>query len=144
MPLISASFTVEASLLMAVILPVLIGILLAGFYVHDQAFLQGAVCEVSGMGSSMALYADRDARMWQTLNKRTGKSMLWARGLNQSCSASKTMSQALISATFRFPGMVAAFFGRDRQALEEGATRKVYHPADLIRTFQGARDLLGD
>ena len=34
-----ASFTIETTLLMSVILPVLIALLMAGFYVHDRAKL---------------------------------------------------------------------------------------------------------
>ena len=141
---VPASFTVEASLLMGIILPVLIGILLAGFYVHDQAYLQGIACEVSGMGSSMALYSDREAQMQQTMKKRTGRSVLWVRGINRNSSVSKTSSRASVSASFRFPAVAAVFFGRETQALESSAVRKIYHPADLIRTFKGARDLMDD
>ena len=53
-----ASFTVEASALMTIILPVLIVILLAGFYLHDSAYLQMTATELCAMGSNMKVYKE--------------------------------------------------------------------------------------
>ena len=53
-----ASFTVEAALLMTVILPVLIALLITGFYLHDRAFLQGVTTELCAMQSNLRMYED--------------------------------------------------------------------------------------
>ena len=44
------SFTVEASLLMAILIPLLVGMMYLGFYLHNRAFLPGAACELAQIG----------------------------------------------------------------------------------------------
>lgn len=46
---LKAQFTVEAALLMVIILPVLIGVLHAGFDLHDKVYLNGVNLERTSM-----------------------------------------------------------------------------------------------
>lgn len=39
------SYTVEAAMLMSILIPVFIGIIYLGFYLHDKALLEGAALE---------------------------------------------------------------------------------------------------
>ena len=52
---LAAVFTVEAALLMALILPVLLSLIYLGFLDHDRGVLQGAACEAASLADNSAL-----------------------------------------------------------------------------------------
>ena len=54
------SFTVEAALLMTVLLPVIVSLIYTAFFLHDRTLLQGAACEVAAMGSNLSEEKDID------------------------------------------------------------------------------------
>ena len=51
--LLRGSFTVEASLIMTILLPVLAAILYLGFCDHDRGILMGAACEITATADNM-------------------------------------------------------------------------------------------
>ena len=61
-----ASFTVEISLLMSILLPILMCLIYTGFYMHDRAFLEGAALEAACTAS---LYAGEEIQEEYTENR---------------------------------------------------------------------------
>ena len=137
-----ASFTVEASLLMTVILPVLIALIITGFYVHDQACLQGTACEAAALGSCLRMYDDRAGVLQATMQKRRGGILLWTKGAGGSAQAGRDASSASCSGQFPLPSLTAALLAGS--SLQVGASwqKALYQPARLIWKIKGVRYLL--
>jgi hypothetical protein len=131
-----ASFTVEASLLMTVILPVLLALLYYGFFLHDKGVLNGAAQQIT---------AQADLNQWKkTGNNRLGKQ---AKALEKmtgpskdvSSSVSVTEKQAKVQyqGTISLPGLLPSLFGKSKLSTGADADRLLLHPADLIRKIRG-------
>lgn len=71
---LSAVFTVEAALLMALILPVLLSLIYLGFLDHDRGVLQGAACEAAALADNSAPEA-RAERMAGGKSRRLPRSL---------------------------------------------------------------------
>ena len=140
---LDGSFTVELSLLMGLILPVLVAVLLTGFYLHDQGCLQGAACEVALMGGNLQLYEDRAGLMSGRCGKRA-QEVVWSRDTAGTGSAGKDEAAASFQGNFRIPGMTAALLNGGMAATGASWKHAIYHPADIIRTAKGAKYLLDE
>ena len=62
-----ASFTVEAAMLMCVILPVLLALLYLGMFLHDKGVLNGAAQEVAATAET---FADKESAIEKIYNGR--------------------------------------------------------------------------
>ena len=69
---LAAVFTVEAALLMALILPVLLSLIYLGFLDHDRGVLQGAACEAASLADNSAPDKARADKL-RTLTEEIGK-----------------------------------------------------------------------
>ena len=141
-PDVPGYFTVEASLLMLLIIPVLTALLLCGFYVHDNAFLQGAAEEITAMGSNLAAYESRDSLLQRTLRQRVSHTMVWTRSVRSSVSCSDTDVQAEAGGTFPVPGLAAQLFGVQNASAGGSADRHLIRPARIIWKIRGAEYLI--
>ncbi len=139
-----ASFTVEMSLLMTLILPALIALILIGFYVHDQNVMQGAAVEVTAMGSNLRQYEDRDGRLAELASSLCSHRLMWTRGASGSASAGSTSAQAAFSGSFPVPGLIARFVTGGSLTSGASCTRQLYRPTKLIRMARGVKFLLNE
>ena len=142
-----AQITVEAALLMTLIIPLLVGVLLAGFYVHDRAFLQAVCTEVSAAGSNLLLYDDRQQTLDAISKRRSKGSMMWTKNASVQHTADETVSDASSEGTFTVPGLVTDVFGLQLPAVRAEWKKNIYHPAELIWTVRSVKyvvDLLED
>ena len=138
-----ASFTVEAALLMAVILPVLIALLITGFYLHDRAFLQEVTTELCAMQSNLRMYEDSASRTERVRQHRLAHTALWAGDLNGECRSSKEQAAADMTGTFTLPGIIGALLS-SQSGIHAHWERRLYDPAPLIRNARAAKYLLDD
>ncbi len=133
---VKASFTVEAALLMTVILPVLLAIFYYGFYLHDHGVLNGAAQEIT---------ARADLNNWkESGNNRLGK---YAKKLEGRAGPSKDVSSSVqvsrdkasveYKGTMSLPGILPTLFGKSKLNTGAGAKRTLLYPADLIRKIRG-------
>lgn len=141
-PAVPASFTVEAALLAGIILPLLLTLMISGFYLHDLGYMQGTACEIRALGRSMQVYENRDAFMAETLARRLKKSLLWSKKERAGCSATQTRSAADLSASFRIPGFVSPWMGEGSLRLTAGGESAICRPADAIRKLKGVQTLI--
>lgn len=133
---IRASFTVEAAMLMTLILPALLALIYLGLYLHDRGVLNGAAQEVA---------AQADLNCWKDsgnvylsgsagkLADRTGPSGKAA----VSVSAGDKQVSVTYNASMTLPGLLPKLFGRS--VLDTGASvqRTLLKPADTIRIIRG-------
>ncbi len=138
------SFTVEASLLMTVILPVLLAVLLAGFWVHDTACMQGVSCELSAMTSNLQLYDDGYAFISRQAVQSGQNSCVWTQQVTPAVEMGKDNGSASLSGSFAaVPEWISRFFPVS-QEMNGSWARRIYHPADLIRTVRGIHAFIED
>lgn len=138
--LLKGSFTVEMTLLMSIILPILIALLISGFYVHDRAKLQAVSCELAARGSCLVLEKNANAKLSKTAGVLK-KGSMWTRNVQASVSCSEDEVFAMAQGTFPFPGYSAAFLGSNNSLCTGEWERKIYHPASLIRKVRGIEAL---
>ena len=137
----NAFITLEAALLMGVILPTLIALLIAGFYVHDKALLQAGAKELTALAGCMRLEDTKDARLEKELeNMRSGR-LVWGRSLQGHISAGEESAEASISGSFPVPGLIMRILSGGKLKLAAESSRKIWHPAGLIWKIRGVIEL---
>ena len=131
-----ASFTVEAALLMTVILPVLLAILYYGFYLHDRGVLNGAAQQIT---------AQADLNSWKKagnnkldkLAKKLEQYIGPSKNVSSSVSASQEKASIQYKASISLPGILPTLFGKNPLDTGASASRTILYPADLIRKIRG-------
>ena len=131
------SFTIEAALLMPLVLMILIGVLYLDFFVHDRAYLTAAAYEAAVSGSMEGdkkkgnIYekADIQGRMLG------GIGLLGGKNLSMQTNAGKT-----VKVTYRLE-VPAGFLGQ-KWKLEVSGKAKPLRPVGWIRKVKGTVDML--
>jgi hypothetical protein len=131
-----ASFTVEASFLMTIILPVLLALIYYGFFLHDKGVLNGV---------SQLITAQADLNNWKKgENNRLGKQAKHLEGMagpskniSSSVTVSEQKAEVHYQASLPLPGLLPSLFGKNPLDTGAGAQRTLLHPADLIRKIRG-------
>ncbi|MCR5160778.1 MAG: hypothetical protein K6C06_03310 [Lachnospiraceae bacterium] len=144
---LKGEFTAEAALLMAVILPVLAALLLAGFYIHDRTMMQGAACEIAAMGSNLRLYDDKEGALQERKNTLASQGSLWTEGIKGNCRVSEEAAAAEYTGSFPVPGITAGLLLRGKASMQASWNRKLYRHTDMIRIVRGIKyvvDLVED
>ena len=139
---VPAYLTVEATLLMGIILPVLTAVLIASFYVHDQACLQGSACEIASMGCNLAEYPDRAARLERLCSSLPRSRLLWSRSVQAQYTAGDDAVSGGCSGTFPVSSLIRSWWQGGPVQAGASWSRAVYHPADLIRKVRGVHELI--
>lgn len=130
------SYTIEAALLMGVILSVLVAVIYIGFWYHDKSFLQSAAYEVTCVAG---LQAENDSwNMSEAAGKLVKMRMLGTRNLQISCSKEEKKASVILQGNFQLPGMITAFFGKDRLTIRESCQMNVEKPSRKIQKVRGA------
>ena len=137
--LISAAFTVEAAMLMAVILPVLMAILTASFDLHDRALFQGAVSEALSMGGNLVLYEEERAALPGLIGSLMQDGTIRAEDLSAGVSADPDYVSASCSGTIDYPFFLEPFAPSGSRTISASGERTILHPASLIWKVRGIR-----
>lgn len=137
-----AQFTVEAAFLMVIILPILAGVLLAGFYLHDRTFLQGTAVEVSAMGSVLQTDGDAEEKLGKLLKRRLKGSMLWALEASGTAECGEKQVSVSCSGSFHVPEITEVYLGKADGELQKIRERRLYDAADLIWKVRSAKYLI--
>ena len=131
-----AGFTVEAALLMVVILPVLLAILYYGFYLHDKGVLNGAAQQITAQADLNSWKKSGNIRLGKqakVLESYTGAS----KNVSSSVSASQEKASVQYKASMSLPGFLLNLFGKGSLDTGASASRTILCPADLIRKIRG-------
>lgn len=131
------SFTIEAALLMPLLLMVLMGVLYLDFFVHDRAWLTSAACEAAVSGSmegykkngNMYEKADIQGRLLGSTGLPGGEN------LSMHTSVGKT-----VKVTYRME--VPAVFLGQKWKIEVSGRAKPLRPTGWIRKVKGTVDML--
>jgi len=128
---VKASFTVELTFLMIIILPVLFGIIYMGFYLHNNALMNNAAYEI-------AIYANLQEEEKRTQTMEAKKQEV----LNGKLIAAKDISgqieinDKLVVVTFtgfmETPGMILKILGYETLPLQGSAKLPIQNPGKTV------------
>lgn len=137
---LSGSYTIEASLLMGILLPLLVGIIYIGFFLHDRSFLQ---CSAHEAASYASLHTDDKNADIQTAAQRliTGRT-LGTQGISVNTAASTRQVQVTYKGTFLFPVPTIPFFGQSASIIQSGVTLNLERPSHRIQKIRGASKVI--
>lgn len=136
-PASSASFTLEAALLMTVILPVLLSMIYLGYLDHDRGVLQASASEISALADNSSPDKSRASKL-ENYSAALGKEAVLVPGeLTSSFSLNKDFVQVSYTGSIKIPGILLPFFGTDTLQRGRTSSRKLFHPADRIRKIRG-------
>lgn len=138
--MLSGSYTVEASLLMGILLPLLVGIIYMGFFLHDRSFLQCAAHEAASYGSLHA--DDNHTDIAAAAQKLTAGRALGIRSISTNAAASERQVQICYEGNFQLPGMTAPFFGQSGISVRSAVTLKSERPSRRIQKIRGASKVI--
>lgn len=134
---VSGSFTVEAALLMTIMIPVLTALIYGTFYVHDNGVMQGIACELAAMGSNLAWEKDRTGELEKRKKALISSRFTDTRQATVSVSAGKDRVTVSGSGEFYFPGLVMRLFAGSTRKIFKGWSRELLRPAEKIRKVRG-------
>lgn len=133
---VQASFTVEAAMLMCVILPVLLALLYLGMFLHDKGVLNGAAQEVAATADLNRFRNGGNARLARKADQladRTGASGK----AKSSVQVTDHEVSASYSASMKLPGLLPKLFGKGTLDTGADVTRILPDAADTIRKIRG-------
>ena len=122
------SLTVEAALLMAVVIPLLTALMYLGFYLHDKAWIKNAIREAAVCAS---VQTDADTGV-------NDKGVLWTKSLKADISVEKAQVTVKAEGSFLVPGLIAGYFADNRLILDDTVTKPV---TDAKKEIQKWRNL---
>ena len=131
-----ASFTVEAAMLMCVILPVLLALLYLGMFLHDKGVLNGAAQEVAATADLNRFRNGGNARLARKADQladRTGASGK----AKSSVQVTDHEVSASYSASMKLPGLLPKLFGKGTLNTGADVTRILPDAADTILKICG-------
>ncbi len=134
---LQGSFTVEAALLMTILLPVMVALIYASFFLHDRTLLQGAACEVAAMGSNLAEEKDIESRLNEIRKQLVSARLLGTENVHSTIALGEDNIEVSYQGKFSLPGLIENLFGSDSLNISRSWKRKQYHPADTIRKIRG-------
>ena len=94
------SFTVEAALLMTLILPLLVAVIYMGFYQHDKAWIAN-----KARTAAVEMVVDKDRK-----NNTDWSGVLASSRVSGMAKSNGKCAQVYVKGGFSFPGMAANFF----------------------------------
>lgn len=132
-----AVFTVEAAMLMMIILPVLLAMIYLGYLEHDRGVLQASASETAALADNSAPDPDRSSALKKRAAALGKEAVLATKDLESSFSLNKNFVQVTYSGTITVPGLLPQLFGSENLSSGRSCSRKLFHPADTIRKIRG-------
>lgn len=125
------SYTVEASLLMGILLSILVSVIYLGFWYHDRNFLQNAAYEAACTASLRA--DDENYQISGAARRLTEGRMLGTTGVSAECQNTEKAASVLYRGTFRIPGMIEAFFQEKQLEMKGSCEISTQRPSGRIQ-----------
>lgn len=135
------SYTVEAALLMTVILPLLAGIIYMSFYLHNVAAMQNAAYELAALAS---LQDDEEKRRQVAEERKReiiSQAFLGIEQIQVEVELGKEKVSARLYGIFHVPGMIMRFFCENQMELCADAVLTVSAPERTVMRLQRIKKL---
>lgn len=128
------SYTIELSLLMAVMIPLLVGIMYLGFFLHDRAFTQAAAYETAVYAG---LHADEEMDAAAAARELISGRMLGTGNVEAQAESSRKNIKVRYQGNMRIPGMLVSLFGSGFLTIRSEAAAEVEAPSGRIQKIRG-------
>ncbi len=124
---LKGSYTVEAALLMTLILPLLVGIIYMGYYLHDQAVMENGAWELTTLCLRQESGEERDEKEQEIRSRLLGTK-------NVSIQVNKESSHvtALLRGNLSVPGLAMRFLCRNSLPLEAEVRRRSVDAGEIV------------
>lgn len=133
------SCTVEAALLMTILLPLFIAVLYMGFFLHDRGFLQGAAFEAAAYASLHA--DDGEADAGGAAGRRITGRLLGTGNVGVQASAGERQVSISYSGNFSIPAPALPFLGGNHQ-IKADVTLSLERPSRRIQKIRGVTKVI--
>ena len=133
---VKGSYTIEAALLMGVILPFLVVVIYMGFFLHDRGFLQGAAHEAA-VYASLHIDDARDER--SAAQSLVAGRTLGVRSADVNMDVGEREVNVNYSGNFQAPGMFGGLLGH---TVHSGVTLSLERPSRRIQKIRGVAKII--
>lgn len=137
-----ASYTVEAAILMAIIVTVLAALMITAFYLHDCAVLQAESCEIVSAGSNAVTEKEQQKVTAELKKMITKDRLLGSQNISGQVNTGKNGVSAAWEGKYPVPGIVGKFILHGTLPVKASWNSEKIKPADTIRKFRGVKKLL--
>lgn len=118
------SFTVEASLLMTIFIPLIVSLIYLGFYLHDRACLQGAAYEIAGAGL-LCDSTEEAVRAMEAKRRELSRGMLFdKKAIQYKLEGNEKELRVCLYGEVQIPGIVSLLFPKSRLTIRGETSRK--------------------
>lgn len=137
--LVKGSCTVEAALLMGILLPLFVAVLYMGFFLHDRGFLQGAAFEAAAYASLHADDGEPDAG--GAAGRLIAGRLLGTGNVGVQAAVGERQVSISCSGTFSVPAPVLPFLGGNHQTKAD-VTLSLERPSRRIQKIRGVTKVI--
>lgn len=124
---------------MSILIPILVSLIYAAFFIHDKAVLQGIACEIAVMGSNLNQDQEKESKMKTLRDYLAEGRLLGTERRKVELSSGEDQISVTCSGSFPVPGLIMRFFSGGELKIKMSWKRELYHPADIIRKIRGAK-----
>lgn len=132
----------EAAMLMSVLIPVFVGIIYMGFYLHDKALLEGAALEAVLYVSLHNVGDKNDIEAELRAENLIKDRLLGTRQIKSSVSMGKGNVTVEYDGRFPVPGLVISYFTGKVLRINVKKEYSLKRPGDTIRKVRGLQRLM--
>lgn len=136
------STTLEASLLMGIMIPLLIGIIYLGFFLHDKALLQGAAIETAVYASLYKSGEEKKSLCEERANMLIRGRLLGIKAPRVSVNVDTSQITVKYEGKFKVPSMILKFFYNGSIPVKVQKVHSLKEPARTIQKVRGIQQLL--
>lgn len=136
------SYTVEAAMLMGIIITVMASLLIMCFYLHDRAVLQAMTCEIASAGNNFATEQEQQKITAELKKILTKDRLMGSRNVSQKIDADNKKVYAGWQAEYPVPGLAAKFIIQNKLGIHASWEAEKVQAADTIRKIRGIRKLV--
>lgn len=136
------SYTLEASLLMVIIITLLTAVIYLGFFLHDQAYLQNAAYETALIG----ILNKNEENMLSVVEKKKEQvldgRLMGTKAVRGTVEVHDQEIQVQFQGIFSFPGMVDLFFDKQKLEIDKGVCLSLQDPKRTVNKIRGVSNLI--
>lgn len=126
------SYTVEAALLMTIVIPVLTGILYLGFYLHNCALLNCAAYETAVYASLCREKEESRELVERKSRELISDRLLGARGISGDTSVEEDKVTVQYRGQMQLPGLVMRYFSGSVLEIKGSASLTLLKPGSTV------------
>lgn len=131
------SYTVEAALVLPIVLFVLAALLILAFYVHDRGVLQSLACETAVAGNNYITVSERKAAAEQVKHQAVSERLMGSKGSGGHAAFGKSEVYVRYTASYPVPGMVTRYLAGNQLQIAKSWQVHTVSPSDWIRKQRG-------